>query len=137
MIKSTFLIAQFIYLIIFGLLSWHLKDNFLTLLWLSMILFYVISVIFLKRYLFIILFFISSCMLFTLGNNPYTYYVIRSGVVEKKISYEDNTIFFIEFYDRSTVTVLYGKNKQCIGRQYENKTNCLMIISMLEANLIR
>ena len=131
------LIIYYVFLMLFGLLSWHFNNNTLTILWITMILFYVISAIFLKKYLFLLLFFVSYSVLFPLSINPYTYYVIQSGVVEKRISYDTGTIFLIRFLDGSTATVLYGEEKQCIGREYEGKVNCRMIISMLEEEQIR
>lgn len=137
MIKNIFLIIQFVYLMIMGLFSWHLSDNHLTYLWLAMIIFYIISAIFLRKYLFILLFFVCSCLLFPLSINPYTYYVIQSGVIEKKLFYEGNTIFIIKFIDHSSVTILDGKDQQCIGREYERKVYCRMIISLIEDGRIR
>lgn len=137
MIKNIFLIFQYVYLMVMGLLNWHLSDNFLTILWLVMIIFYIILAIFLKKYLFILLLFISSCLLFPLSINPYTYYVVQSGVIAKQFPSEGNKVFFIKFFDRSTVTVLFGKDQQCIGRQYERKVYCRMIISLIEDGQIR
>lgn len=130
--KNIFLIVFYVYLMLIGLIAWHLNNKSLTALWGTMILFYVISSIFMRKYLFLLLFFVSSSMIFPLSINPYTYHVIRTGEIEKEISSGEGTIFFIKFSDNSTVVVLYGDVKQCIGTGYEGKVNCEMVVSMLE-----
>jgi hypothetical protein len=132
MAKNISFIVAYIYILAIGLISWHSNDKFLVVLFVSMMLLYVALSIFFKKYLFLLIFVISYIALFTLSYNPYMFYVVNSGVVKKEIHYESGAIYVIKFLDNSTVTVVYGEDKQCFGGGYEGKYSCRMILSKLD-----
>lgn len=135
LLKNSIFLALYAYLIVLGLLSSHFHDHFLSILWLIQVVLYLIAAIFLRKYLFILLFLITSALVFPMSYNPYSYYIIESGVIEKTITNKGKTIFIIKFSDNSTATVLY-EEKQCFGREYQNKANCHLILWMLESGHI-
>lgn len=135
LLKNSAFILLYAYLIVLGLLSWHLHDHFLSILWLVQIVLYLIAAIFLRKYLFILLFLITSALLFPMSYNPYSYYIIKSGAIEETITDKGKTLFIIKFSDNSTATVLY-QEKQCFGKEYQNKANCDLILWMLNKRYI-
>lgn len=78
----------------------------------------------------------TSALLFPMSYNPYSYDIIKSGVIEKTITDKGKTLFIIKFSDNSTATVLY-EEKQCFGKEYQNKANCDLILWMLESGGIQ
>lgn len=135
LLKNSIFILLYAYLMVLGLLSWHLHDHFLSILWLVQVVLYLISAILLRKYLFILLFLITSALLFPMSYNPYSYYIIKSGAIEKTITDKNKTVFIIKFSDNSTATVLY-EEKQCFGKEYQNKANSDLILWRLESGQI-
>lgn len=135
LLKNSIFLVLYAYLMVLGLLSWHLHDHFLSTVWLVQVVLYLIAAIFLKKYFFIPLFLITSALVFPMSYNPYSDYIIKSGVIEKTITDKDKTIFIIKFSDNSTATVLY-EEKQCFGKEYQNKANCDLILWRLENGYI-
>lgn len=129
---NIFLLITYCYILAIGLIGWHLNDALLFIVCITMILFYFALSIFFRKYLFILLLAISYSTLFTLAINPYTFYLVQSGVIEQEISYEGGSIFIMKFPDSSMVTVFYGSDKRCIGGGYGAKYSCKMVISKIE-----
>jgi hypothetical protein len=130
--KGVFLAALYVYILSVGVISWHLNDGYLSSVFWVAVLFYIATCIFLRKYFFLLVFFVSYVLLFTLSYNPYTVKIVSSGIIEKEISYERGTIFVVRFEDGSAATVIYGEDKQCIGREYEGKERCRMVLSALD-----
>jgi hypothetical protein len=132
MVKNIFLAVLYAHAFAMGLIAWHLNDNSLFILFLTMALICLAASISLKKYLFLLILPVAYIAIFSHSWSPYTFYVVSDGVVEKQIPYDGGTIFIVRFPDNSVATVVYGKDKQCFGGGNDGKYRCRMVLTMLD-----
>lgn len=130
--KNIFLLIPYIYIILFAFICMHYMDYSLTILWVTILLFFIVYAFYLRKFLFILAIIATLAILLPLSINPYTHYIISSASVEKEIASVDGEIFIVKFNDRSSATVIYGKEKACIGKEYESKYRCRFVLSVID-----
>ena len=130
--KSVFSALLCVYILSLGFIAWHLNNKPLFVLFGVAALVYLIRCIVTRGYFLLLIFLVSCVVFFSRVYNPYTSYIIGSGVVENRVPYEGGEIFIIRFSDNSVVTVVRGDDKRCFGEGYEGKYVCQPILSMLD-----